>query len=446
MTTGAVLPAAEGHPSGVRLRKVVGVQEDVLRWVPWERTRYSALALVVVNAGLMAVVSMLVLLASFTGAPWFALLPFAVLWGWVLIGVDRFLISNAHGATSRRAVVLVLRLGLSVLIGLVVAEPLLFKMFEPAIHREVAAMRVDERLAKESALRACNPVPFRVLDDRARARCAADRLLLAVGETPAAATRALQETRGRQEELRKRADDARKEIAEADRTVRDECNGVRGRGLTGRVGRGPACKSAESAARRTDANSKIGEYQRQAQELEPKLADLTTAQQTAERGYEARVAQAISAKLPSPDGTIGVLEEWKALGRLSGQSSFIFVGQWLLRLLLVLLDCLPILAKSMMGTTSYDRMHSAQLTLAEDVFSAEQDLRRQRHLGGKRGDIRESELEERRRLHQMEEKDQAVEKRRSAVLDSQIDALAEELRRNHTTVQPSANGTLYPVN
>lgn len=43
MTTGAALPAPEDHQYGARLRKVVGAEEGILRWVPWERARYSAL-------------------------------------------------------------------------------------------------------------------------------------------------------------------------------------------------------------------------------------------------------------------------------------------------------------------------------------------------------------------------------------------------------------------
>ncbi|TDC90226.1 DUF4407 domain-containing protein [Actinomadura sp. 7K507] len=447
MTSDTVVPAPPGNRFDVRFRKVTGVEEDILRWVPWERTRYSALALVVVNAGLMAVVSMLILLAAFTNAPWYALLPFAVLWGWGLIGVDRFLITITHGAVSKRVVILILRLGLSIMIGLVVAEPLLFKIFEPAIHREVSAMRVDERLMKESALRECNPVPYRALDEKTRARCAAGHLLLSVEDTPAAAVGALEATRNRQAELRRLIDDAEKAIAKADQTVRNECNGVRGRGLTGQIGRGPACKAAEDAARRTEAGSRIDEYQRQAQALEATLANLTKARQTAEGAYEGRVAQAIASKLPSADGKIGILEEWKALERLSSQSVFIFLGQWLLRLLLVMLDCLPILAKSMMGTTSYDRMHRAQLFLAEEIYGSEQKLQRQRHLAMKRVAHQESELDERRRTDQLAEENQAVLTHRDAVLDSQIDALAEELRRRHTSTNPpSPNGVPFLIN
>ncbi|WP_131741419.1 DUF4407 domain-containing protein [Actinomadura roseirufa] len=435
----AGLPDDNAHRSGVLLRMVVGVSEDILRWVPWERTRYSGLALVVLNAGLMAMVSMFVLLAAFTEAPWYTLLPVAVLWGWVVVGVDHFLIKVTHGMTSRRLVVLVLRLSLSVLIGLVVAEPLLFKIFEPAVHREVRAMRVDDRLAKETSLRACNPVPYKALDAATRARCEAGHRLLSLPDTPAPEAEALQNTLDRQKALRARIDKAMQDIAAAEATVRSECNGDSGPGLTGQVGRGPACKGVEDAARRVDANSRLADYQKEAQSLEGALATANAAKQAAEQTYEARLDQAIAAKLPSPDGKIGILEEWRALERLSAQSGFVLAGQWLLRLLLIMLDCLPVLAKAMMGTTPYDEHLTRRAALAEDLFAFELELERQHHLAGRRVELRRSELDERRHLDRLEEEDHTVRAARDAVLDAQIDARADELRRR-TTVPSASNG------
>lgn len=412
------------------LRSLTGVQEDILRWVPEERGRYTRLGAIVLNTGLLATLSMLAALVKFLNVQWYALLPIALLWGWLIVWIDSWLITSTHGVGNNAVGgVFMVRLALALVIGLVIAEPLLLKVFEPAINRQVRTDRSDERRAKESDLKACNPVPYHQLDGATFARCRAGRLLLSTPDSPAAANAALAQVEHRQTTVGDQIKKATTQIKNAEDMVRRECVGQHGPGLTGQRGDGPYCERAKQVAEQVRTDSKIAQYQRDAQDLERSAASLTTQSASAEQRYEQQVDKAIAAKLPPITGKIGILEQDRALGRLSSQSHFVLIGQWLLRLLLVMVDCLPILAKRLSGTTTYDQMLSRQLATDEDLHSFDDDLKRQLHLAEKRVALKESEVGERRRLEELEEREHAAHSQREAEIDARIDARAEELRR-----------------
>ncbi|WP_424527977.1 DUF4407 domain-containing protein [Sphaerisporangium viridialbum] len=426
-------PARPARGPGRWLRSLTGVSEIILDWAPEERPRYTRLGAILLNAGLLAALSMLVALEKFVDAPLGVLLVIAALWGWVIVSIDTWLISSTHGTRhGASAWIFVVRLMLSVVIGLVIAEPLLLKVFEPAIHRQVAADRVQERLGKESALRACNPVPYRRLDDATASRCAAGHLLLTVTSSPAAQAVALKQTEDQQAKIRKQLDAAAKKLAAAEDLAARECAGKTGAGLSGRVGKGPNCDHDRKVARQIRADSKTDQYQAGYARLQSKIDTLTSQQKDAEQTYDTQIDEAIKAKLPPTEGKIGILEEDKALGRLSAESAFVLVAQWLVRLLLVIVDCLPILTKKLAGSSTYDTMVDRQMSTNEDLYEAEDELNKQRDMAVKRIGLKQSERFERQGIEKVEAQDEADRSRQEAELNERIDALAAELRRKST--------------
>ncbi|WP_165964167.1 DUF4407 domain-containing protein [Actinomadura sp. KC216] len=427
--TGARFKVAIPRPSGPWLRGLIGVSEDILDKTPTLRPTYTMLALIVVNAGLLAAVSMLALLAKFLSAPWPLLIPAALVWGWLIFSIDRWLIASMQGSRGVSGGAFFIRLLLALFIGAVVAEPLLLKIFESAIHQEVEKGRIEDRLHMETALKACNPVPYVELDRARHDRCKADDKLLSVSETPAAAGAALERTRDRQSELKSQLAAASERIDAAEETVRRECVGESGPGLTGQAGDGPYCARAREVAEKARRESGLSALQAEATMLAGRMPALVSAKRSADETYERQVDQAIKDKLPPVSGDIGVLEEGMALERLSWQNGFAFVAHWFIRILLILLDCLPILAKKLQGTTSYDEMLTARRMKDEAKHASDEELDQQVHLAENRIAMRRSVMDERHRLDLLEQEDHSARRQRDADLDARIDALAEKLRR-----------------
>ncbi|MEW2354882.1 DUF4407 domain-containing protein [Spirillospora sp. NPDC029432] len=356
---------------GVWLRSLIGVDESVLSMAPLDRGRYTAMALIVVNAGTLAAVSMFIMVQKFADMPLIVELLAALFWGWIVFSVDRWLIASSHGTQSSRGVFLA-RVLLAVVLGFVVAEPLLIKMFEPAIHRQVAEDRRVERAAKLSALTACNPVPYRALPAKDLKSCRDRRLLITVRANPAAATATVASLDGQVATLSKAIEKDLAALRRLERLGHAECGGERvGGETTGVVGEGPNCRQIRNERAELLRTSKLPERRAQLAELQRRAKDAVGAQGAVNAGYSAEIAREIDKQLPRPEGRIGILEEDDALLALQGENLMVLVFVWLLRIALITLDCLPILTKRLAGLSTYDRQvadHAAADMETHEVF------------------------------------------------------------------------------
>ncbi|WP_169807808.1 DUF4407 domain-containing protein [Actinomadura hibisca] len=353
------------------LRSLIGVDESVLSMAPLDRGRYTAMALIVINAGALAAVSMFVMMQKFADAPLPVDLLAAGFWGWIIFSVDRWLIASAHGTQSSRGVFLT-RVLLAVVLGFVVAEPLLIKMFEPAIHRQVAEDRRMERATKLSALTACNPVPYRELPAKDVKSCQERKLLITVSTDPAAATTTVTSLGAQVSTLSTAIDKDMAALQRLERLGHAECGGERvGDETTGVVGEGPNCRQIRSERAALLRTSKLPERRAQLAELQTKSKNAVEAQGTVNAGYSTEIAREIDKQLPRPEGKIGILEEDDALLALQGESLMVFLFVWLLRIALITLDCMPILTKRLSGLSTYDRQvadHAAADMETHEVF------------------------------------------------------------------------------
>ncbi|MFC5181837.1 DUF4407 domain-containing protein [Actinomadura harenae] len=356
---------------GVWLRSLIGVDESVLSMAPLDRGRYTAMALIVVNAGILAALSMTVMVQKFTDAPLVAVLPVALFWGWVIFSMDRWLISSSHGTQSSGGVFLI-RVLLAVVLGFVVAEPLLIKMFEPAIHRQVAEDRRVERASKLSALTSCNPVPYRPLPATGAKSCMDRRLLITVGADPAGAASTVASLNGQVSALSKAIDKDRAALQRLERLGHAECGGQRvGDETTGLAGEGPNCRQIRSERAAALDTSRLPERQAQLADLQTKARNAVEAQDRVNARYSTEIAQEIDKQLPRPEGKIGILEEDDALLALQAGNPMVLLFVWLLRIALITLDCLPILTKRLSGLSAYDRQvadHVAADMETHEVF------------------------------------------------------------------------------
>nr|WP_062337308.1 DUF4407 domain-containing protein [Herbidospora sakaeratensis] len=414
------------------VRRISGIRDDVLDWVPEERPRYTWQAIVLLNAGMLATVSMLIFLGRAFSAPWWLLLPGAVLWGWLVISFDAWLISSTHGMKRGRHFALLSRLVLAGLVGFVIAEPLVIRLFEPTIRQQVGITRLSETTAYESLLKRCNPADGgRVAD----ADCAGHRV--DVKRTAPAFAKDLEETTRERDKL---AAKLKGREGRLDRLVdrkSGECDGTSGSGLPGNF---VQCQLKTQDI--VDFRTSIQGDRDLLKKLNDDVTGLIGKRRDVENDDRARLSTRLDQMVEdhkNTQGDIGILEELHALHALAQRDSVVNVAQWLIRALLITLECWPVMTKLLGGRSTYDRLIADRLTLAYSLHERETEL----HTHIKTGHLRVVEATEqeqidsvlkevaerkRARLEEMDNAQRAVDAQQQENLLRSIDELAARYR------------------
>ncbi|MBN6053877.1 DUF4407 domain-containing protein, partial [Nonomuraea sp. RK-328] len=342
---------------------VAGADERLLDRVPHERARYTGLGGVVVSTSVIGGLSMWFFLSQMLGRSHVLMVIPVLVWALTILNLDRWLISAVSVLWRRRLLMLLPRLAVATVLGLVIAEPLVLRFFETAVEQKVRDDRELARTALKDTLIRCNPTPPQ---QPSSDRCGQNTTLLRV--TPAEQVREFSALERRADQLDRQVRRLSAEHTRLNKLATAECRGRKLPGLTGKKGYGPRCREAYQAARdyRRD-NGLVGKTEELAQirrEVQ-RMRGGVTAESTA---YGAKVAAEIDKRLdalPVRSDPIGLLERKKALDELTGHDPFLLGFTWLLRLLLLLIDCLPVLVKIMGGTSVYDRLVDAENRKAE---------------------------------------------------------------------------------
>ena len=128
-----------------KLRKIVlalaGAHEEVLTLVPSERARFESLGWAILITSGVAAVSMWFALASAVGINGILALPIAFAWGLVIMGIDRWLIVSMPIDGRRKFAMAVPRLALALLLGTLISTPLVLRIFQSEIDAQMAKMQ-----------------------------------------------------------------------------------------------------------------------------------------------------------------------------------------------------------------------------------------------------------------------------------------------------------------
>lgn len=412
---------------GYLLRQLAGLDEAILDWVPEERHRYTRLGAIVLNTGLMAALSMLALLSSHD-VPIAALIPAALVWGYIIVTFDSWLVSNTHGTAGLNTGTFLVRLAISVLMGLVVAEPLLLWTFKSDVDTQINKDRTSVVANFGTTLKRCNPLSGAAPSD---ATDCTREFLLNVAGNPQPLRDSLTTTETEREKIKTAIAAINTERTRREDLARRECNGTTGTGLSGRVGEGPNCRRLRTEADDYLRTSGLAQRQAELNAINTKIADLEVQVTDASTGYSAAVTTAIEEKVAGKKGDFespGLLARVKALDALGAENVFVLIQAWLLRLLLIVVDCLPVLTKKMSRATTYDALLSRQLTVDSRLHDKHMKRRAEVEIGDLDVRIKENEHNIRVRMEAIEEAGRAAEADRQAGLDEQIEELARRLR------------------
>jgi hypothetical protein len=429
VAVGALRPVMPKRGLPRLMRRLIGVDEDVLDWVPEERPRYTRLGFIVLNTAVLAGVSMHMALTSVLGNQWWLLFA-DLLWALIIITVDSWLISSTHGVPRSSLLGTYLpRLIVSFLLGFVIAEPLVLAVFHQSIGNEIREYRKAEIDSYETKVKQCNPPSGGLVTDES---CTG--FLVTITERPQALKDELDQAVKNRDALKTKVDNLDNRLAVLERLARDECAGRAGPGLTAIPGEGPECLRNRATADQFRTDSQIRQLHKDLVTADRRVATLTEKVSTASGKTERDVNAAIKATVKEKRENLndrGLLDEFDALGRLSTQSVAVFAAHILLVLLLIALDCLPVLSKLMSNRTEYDsrlrqqldvsgRLHDRQLRASEKRDSVDFELQERRFTQKLRVGIEDIGGE-----------DRTAKELRKIEMAAQIDRLATALERQH---------------
>jgi hypothetical protein len=370
----AALPVPPPLNLGRRLRALAGVDERLMAYVPQEKAWYTSLGGVVLGTATIAAFSMWFAINEALGVTSNWAILAVLVWFFFILSVDRWLVSGRlTGDLSKRVPVLLMRVAMAVLFGIIIAEPLVLRVFQTAVEKHIQDQRVQDLTDLAGRLKRCNPAPT-VADAPPPAGCTATDIL-SFSSTPVATAKQLAALRADADKLQATVDADSKKLADLNELARRECNGTPGAGLTGRVGEGPNCRRLRGEA---DTYAKTHQLGPNAARLVAMRAQITTLEGTAQQSqaaFEAERDRQIATRVAdarSHQGRIGILERLGALHQLAAVNLTLGLGIWAVRLFFILVDCMPILVKFVGGSTTYDKLVGIRLAYAERTF--EDDL------------------------------------------------------------------------
>ncbi|GGN06571.1 DUF4407 domain-containing protein [Streptomyces fuscichromogenes] len=427
--TGRIRP---GTDAARGLRTLTGVDEELLSRVRYERSKYTALGGVVLGTSVIAAFSMWNFATEALGrVSLVALLP-TVIWMLFVLNLDRWLVTPQPNA-RRRLAPLLTRLLVALMLGVVIAEPLVLRIFQTAIEERVQDERTDTVDRLRTNLVRCNPVPATT---RTVAPAGCDTTyVLSFGATPGERVDELTALRSDAATLQKRVDKDSAGLEAIDSEVRDECRRLIRIAATGLYERTSECVRLRDKARDYRTTHRTARNEQRLAGMNTRISkiegELTSSRDTFLKARADGIEQRLDEER-AKQKEIGVLERIRALDELASGNPVLFVGIWLVRLLFVLLDMLPVLVKYLTGETAYDRMLTGESNSAVKIHGEQVRLAERRALADL--EIAQDAIEQEVRRHRAES--EAAFREHTAAMNIRVrqavNALEDEIRRSST--------------
>ena len=340
---------------------LAGARADVLAAAPGSRAKFVALGGVLLSTGGLAAVSAAFAVHMALGVWW----PFALViglgWGAVIVNLDRMvLVGMGHDSSLKRNLVLAVpRVGLALILGIVIATPLTLQVFHKEIDAEIVQMQAERadayRVGLESDARFAD---LPALRDRI---ATAESVVASGGRTDAGLASLQDDVTARQSDL----DAALATAQQLQAKAQCELDGTCG---TGDPGSGTAYQQARAAADAqaavvasaqsalSDATGALSAAETRSAQLAGSTLDedkATVARLTAEQD---RLQAAFDT---TNEGSGGILMRLEALDRLGNENGTLATAQFMLSLLFMCVEILPVLMKLLLNfspPSAYDRL------------------------------------------------------------------------------------------
>jgi len=122
------------------LTTLAGARQEILALCPVERLKFQNLGWAILITSGIATVSMWFALTTVMGINAVLAFPVAVVWGLVIMGIDRWLVTSIPPRGSRRLAIALPRLFLAILLGTLISTPITLRIFQTAIRNEIVKL------------------------------------------------------------------------------------------------------------------------------------------------------------------------------------------------------------------------------------------------------------------------------------------------------------------
>jgi hypothetical protein len=396
-----------------------GGDDELLLQVPRARARFVQMGLVLMTTASLAVLSMSFALHDGMHITWLAAVPFGLLWGFVILNLDRFLVLSMGTTRDLKHLFAMAspRLVMAALLALVISTPLVLRVFASTIDNE---MRIYQRTQSQQQGQQEATTADQLRADRLKAQIDAQQHVLD-GHLPDQITDpAAQHAQHEVDDLETKVGPAR----DAKNTAYEawQCElygaGARCHNASSRRGPGPL-----AAAKKREYDDALRSYTSLQGQLTAAQRVLDTAEKQLTGTEQSRLAKAQAAaraQLPgleqqyatlteqigarSDDDTranhrdTGILAQMRALSQATAKSSALRTAHLVLAGLFFMIELLPVLVKVLMNlapASAYDvlaelkdeelkdrakiqRVEARQVEedKSETRIKAEQDMRR----------------------------------------------------------------------
>jgi hypothetical protein len=367
---------------GDGLAVLAGAHPEVLAAAPIARTRFVALGGVLLSTGGLAVLSAAFAVHMALGIWWPVALLLGIGWGAVIVNLDRMLlVGMGHDASVKRNVALAVpRIGLALVLGTVIATPLTLQVFHREIDTEIVTLQAENSDAYKVKIDA--DARFRQLPALEQ-QVATEQAVVASGgkDDPALTT-----VHDRVTTAQAAYAAAVTQYQQLGAQAQCELNGTCG---TGQAGTGTAYQSAKGAADAqsgvvTAAKSDLDAAMAAASAAEARSATQAQSSLAGDRATVASLTGEQNRLQAAFDATnsndSGILIRLQALSRLSDENVTLKTAHWMLSLLFMCVELLPVLMKVLLNfgpRSTYDALADLRAEGDVAVEELQQQARRE---------------------------------------------------------------------
>jgi hypothetical protein len=129
-----------------------GARREILDQCPTERVKFQSLGWAILITSTMATISMWFALTSALGVNPVIAVPAALVWGLIIMGIDRWLVTSIPTSGSRRWALAAPRLVLALLLGSIISTPLVLRVFQSEINAQISVIKEQRAAAYLDAL------------------------------------------------------------------------------------------------------------------------------------------------------------------------------------------------------------------------------------------------------------------------------------------------------
>jgi uncharacterized protein DUF4407 len=358
-----------------QLRRLVlflsGTNQEVLELVPSEQARFESLGWAILITSVIATISMWFALATAVGINGILAFPIALVWGLVIMGIDRWLIVSMPVGNRRKWAIALPRLALALLLGTLISTPLVLRVFQSEINAQIAKMQQQNYntfLVQQQASDVAKQVgtysgELQYLDN-----------VIATHGTTTANTASDPEIKGYDAQLANLNNELTHWTTLKSQYYNEYICQLYGGPTCPKKGYGPAAKDSQQnyQAASQEVNTVKGQINQVQGEIQQRDAQLTSTSAGAE---QARYQQALSQQpivkneyetalqrqnqlqasfFASNQAAHGILIRLEALSQLSNGNLTVTAARFLLFLLFLVIECLPVSVKLLQQPGLYE--------------------------------------------------------------------------------------------